>query len=225
MHRCRIGLCRRRTSGLQRTRDGRSCLHFHTLSPVPLRPGINRRYAASSSKNVVGAFLLADRKALAGRPWLVLLLGTFRWNWMAMSVLDAGTQRTASHILDSARRLDVSWLRLVPCPLFSSDRSGAHGGIIATLGFCFLVVLTKTRPDTSLESSLMAITCPHCGAAELHTKEFRHKRILSSTHYLLGIITGFIGVLIWYFSLESYSSVISADRPFSHGHPLPKFFE
>jgi hypothetical protein len=34
-------------------------------------------------------------------------------------------------------------------------------------------------------------------------KEFRRKQTLSLPHYVLGIITGFIGILIWYFSLTS----------------------
>src|SRR6266478_1425126 len=31
----------RLTSGLEWTRDGRSCLHFHTLGPAPLRPSVS----------------------------------------------------------------------------------------------------------------------------------------------------------------------------------------
>lgn len=31
------------TSGLEWTRDGHPCLHFHTLGPAPLRPSVRRR--------------------------------------------------------------------------------------------------------------------------------------------------------------------------------------
>src|SRR4051812_67732 len=29
------------TNGLEWTRDGRACLHFHTLGPAPLRPNVS----------------------------------------------------------------------------------------------------------------------------------------------------------------------------------------
>lgn len=70
----------------------------------------------------------------------------------------------------------------------------------------------------------MAITCPHCGGAELHTKEFRHKQILSVGHYLFGIITGFIGILIWYFSLESTFQCDRCNQRFFARTPVSQIF-
>ena len=51
-------------------------------------------------------------------------------------------------------------------------------------------------------TTIMAIICPHCGVADQVTK-LRHKQLLSLGHYIFGFVTGLIGILIWYFSLES----------------------
>lgn len=48
----------------------------------------------------------------------------------------------------------------------------------------------------------MPISCPHCGGAEHHSK-LRCKKLLSFGHWIFGIATGVLGILIWYFSLES----------------------
>ena len=69
----------------------------------------------------------------------------------------------------------------------------------------------------------MAITCPHCGEAELNTK-LRHKQLLSFGHYLLGIISGFIGVLIWYFSLESKFQCGKCSQTYFARTPVAKVF-
>lgn len=61
----------RRTTGLERTRDGASCLHFSVLGAVPLRPSVRRhrtheRFNAKTKVRVVGCACAATQP-----PWVV----------------------------------------------------------------------------------------------------------------------------------------------------------
>ena len=69
----------------------------------------------------------------------------------------------------------------------------------------------------------MAIICPECGAADQHTK-LRHKQLLSLGHYIFGFITGLIGILIWYFSLESKFQCGKCSQTFFARTPAAKVF-
>ena len=69
----------------------------------------------------------------------------------------------------------------------------------------------------------MLIICPHCGDAEQHTK-LRHKQLLSLGHYVFGFITGLIGILIWYFSLESKFQCGKCSQTFFARTPVAKIF-
>ncbi len=69
----------------------------------------------------------------------------------------------------------------------------------------------------------MAIICPDCGAADQHTK-LRHKQLLSLGHYIFGFITGLIGILIWYFSLESKFQCGKCSQTFFAHTPVAKVF-
>ena len=69
----------------------------------------------------------------------------------------------------------------------------------------------------------MAIICPECGAADQHTK-LRHKQLLSLGHYIFGFVTGLIGILIWYFSLESKFQCGKCSQAFFARTPAAKVF-
>ena len=69
----------------------------------------------------------------------------------------------------------------------------------------------------------MAIICPECGAADQHTK-LRHKQLLSLGHYIFGIVSGLIGILIWYFSLETKFQCGKCSKTFFARTPIAKVF-
>lgn len=69
----------------------------------------------------------------------------------------------------------------------------------------------------------MAITCPHCGEAKPPTK-LPHKELLSARHHVLGIITGTIGLVIWYYSLESKFQCSQCNRAFFARTPRAQVF-
>jgi uncharacterized membrane protein len=69
----------------------------------------------------------------------------------------------------------------------------------------------------------MAIVCPDCGATDQHTK-LRHKQLLSLGHYIFGFITGLIGILIWYFSLESKFQCGKCSQTFFARTPVATVF-
>lgn len=69
----------------------------------------------------------------------------------------------------------------------------------------------------------MAITCPQCGAVDQHIK-LRHKQLLTLGHYILAIITGTIGILIWHFSLESKFQCGKCSQIFFMRTPVARVF-
>ena len=69
----------------------------------------------------------------------------------------------------------------------------------------------------------MAIICPHCSETNQHTK-LRHKQLLSLGHYIFGFVTGLIGILIWYFSLESKFQCGKCSQTFFARTPAAKVF-
>jgi uncharacterized membrane protein len=69
----------------------------------------------------------------------------------------------------------------------------------------------------------MAIICPHCGEADQNTK-LRHKELLSLGHYIFGFVTGLIGILIWYFNLESKFQCGKCSQTFFARTPVAKVF-
>ena len=69
----------------------------------------------------------------------------------------------------------------------------------------------------------MAITCPDCEAIDQHTK-LRHKQLLTLGHYIFAIITGTIGILIWYFSLESKFKCGKCGQTFFARTPVARVF-
>ena len=69
----------------------------------------------------------------------------------------------------------------------------------------------------------MTIVCPQCGAADQHTK-LRHKQLLSLGHHIFGFVTGLIGILIWYFSLESKFQCGKCSQTFFARTPVAKAF-
>jgi len=52
----------------------------------------------------------------------------------------------------------------------------------------------------------------------------RHKQLLNLGHYIFGIITGLIGILIWYFSLESKFQCGKCSQTFFARTPVAQVF-
>ena len=69
----------------------------------------------------------------------------------------------------------------------------------------------------------MAMICEHCGEAGEHVK-LRHKQLLSLGHYIFGFVTGLVGILIWYFSLESKFQCGKCSQTFFARTPVAKVF-
>ena len=74
-------------------------------------------YATSSSKNVVGALLLADCEAVASGSCFVLRLGLVYRSWMSLFVLASWAERATGYGFEAARCAYVGWLRMDSCCL------------------------------------------------------------------------------------------------------------